>query len=107
MALANRTGRYVSLVKLDPDHFKQFNDPFGHRVGDILLREVAGVLKSRVRTGGLACRYGGEEFSLILAEVDTERTYKCIDNICESIKTAPFVRIWLSITVKEVLAPLV
>jgi diguanylate cyclase (GGDEF)-like protein len=107
VVLANRTGRNVSLVMLDLDHFKHFNDTFGHQVGDVLLREVAGVLTSRVRTGGLACRYRGEGFSLILAEVDTEGTYKCIENIRESIKTAPFVRIWLCITVKEILAPLV
>jgi diguanylate cyclase (GGDEF)-like protein len=83
---ANRTGRNVSLVMLDLDHFKHFNDTFGHQVGDILLKEVAGVIKSRVRAGDLACRYGGEEFSLILAEVDTEGTYKCVENIRESIK---------------------
>ena len=83
---ANRTGRIVSLVMLDLDHFKHFNDTFGHQVGDFLLKEVAGVIKTRVRAGDLACRYGGEEFSLILAEVDTEGTYKCVESIRESIK---------------------
>jgi diguanylate cyclase (GGDEF)-like protein/PAS domain S-box-containing protein len=83
---ASRTGRIVSLVMLDLDHFKHFNDTFGHQVGDFLLKEVAGVIKTRVRAGDLACRYGGEEFSLILAEVDAEGTYKCVENIRESIK---------------------
>src|ERR1700722_5632549 len=83
---ANRTGRIVSLVMLDLDHFKHFNDTFGHQVGDILLKEVAGVIKRRGRAGAFACRYGGEEFSLILAEVDTEGTYKCVESIRESIK---------------------
>ncbi len=83
---ANRTGRNVSMVMLDLDHFKRFNDTYGHQVGDILLREVAGVIKSRVRAGDLACRYGGEEFSLILAEVDTEGAYKCVESIREAIK---------------------
>ena len=83
---ANRTGRNVSLVMLDLDHFKHFNDTFGHQVGDILLREVAGVIKSRVRAGDLACRYGGEEFSLIVAEVDTEGTHRCVESIREAIK---------------------
>jgi diguanylate cyclase (GGDEF)-like protein/PAS domain S-box-containing protein len=83
---ANRTGRTVSLVMLDLDHFKHFNDTFGHQVGDILLKEVAGVIKGRVRAGDLACRYGGEEFSLIVAEVDTEGTHKCVESIRESIK---------------------
>jgi diguanylate cyclase (GGDEF)-like protein len=83
---ASRTGRTVSLVMLDLDHFKHFNDTFGHQVGDILLKEVAGVIKSRVRGGDLACRYGGEEFSLIIAEVDSEGTYKCVESIRELIK---------------------
>ena len=55
----NRTSRIVSLVMLDLDHFKHFNDTFGHQVGDILLKEIAGVIKSRARAGDLACRYGG------------------------------------------------
>ena len=83
---AQRTGRKLSLVMLDLDHFKHFNDTFGHQVGDILLKEVAGVIKSRVRGGDLACRFGGEEFSLIIAEIDTEGTYRCVEHIREAIK---------------------
>jgi diguanylate cyclase (GGDEF)-like protein/PAS domain S-box-containing protein len=83
---ASRTGRNVSLVMLDLDHFKHFNDTFGHQVGDILLKELAGAIKNMVRAGDLACRYGGEEFSLILAEVDTEGAYKCVESIREAVK---------------------
>jgi len=83
---ANRMDRTVSVVMLDLDHFKHFNDTFGHQVGDILLKEVAVVIKSRVRAGDLACRFGGEEFSLILAEVNAEGAYKCVESIRESIK---------------------
>jgi diguanylate cyclase (GGDEF)-like protein/PAS domain S-box-containing protein len=83
---ADRTGRKLSLVMLDLDHFKHFNDTFGHQVGDILLKEIAGVIKGMVRAGDIACRFGGEEFSLILAEVDTEGAYKCVDAIRDAIK---------------------
>ena len=83
---ANRASRNVSLVMLDLDHFKHFNDTFGHQVGDILLKEVAGVIKSRIRGGDLACRYGGEEFSLIIAEVGAEGTGKCVESIRDSVK---------------------
>lgn len=83
---AKRAGRNLSLVMLDLDHFKHFNDTFGHQVGDVLLKEVAGVIKSRVRAGDLACRYGGEEFSLIIAEVDTEGAQKCSESIREATK---------------------
>lgn len=83
---AGRTGRRVSLVMLDLDHFKHFNDTFGHQAGDILLKEVSSAIKTRVRAGDLACRYGGEEFSIILAEVDTEGAYTCTEAIREAIK---------------------
>lgn len=83
---ASRTGRNVSLVMLDLDHFKHFNDTFGHQVGDVLLKEVAGVVRSRVRAGDLACRFGGEEFALIIAEVDAEGAQRCMETIRESIK---------------------
>jgi diguanylate cyclase (GGDEF)-like protein len=83
---ANRAGRSLSVAMLDLDHFKHFNDTFGHQVGDVLLKEVAAVIKGRVRAGDLACRYGGEEFSLIVAEVDAEGTSKCVESIREAIK---------------------
>jgi diguanylate cyclase (GGDEF)-like protein len=83
---ANRTGRTLSLIMLDLDHFKHFNDTFGHQVGDILLKEVAGVIKARVRAGDLACRYGGEEFSLIIAEADVQGTRKCVEAIRDAVK---------------------
>lgn len=83
---AKRADRSLSVLMLDLDHFKHFNDTFGHQVGDILLKEVAEVIKNRVRAGDLACRYGGEEFSLILAEVDAEGAHKCAESIREAIK---------------------
>jgi diguanylate cyclase (GGDEF)-like protein len=83
---ANRTGRQVSLVMLDLDHFKHFNDTYGHQVGDFLLKEIAAVIRDRVRAGDVACRYGGEEFSLILAEVDIEGARKCMESIREAVR---------------------
>jgi diguanylate cyclase (GGDEF)-like protein len=71
---------------LDLDNFKHFNDTFGHQSGDLLLKEVAAVLGSRLRAGDLACRFGGEEFSLVLCEANLEGTLKCVANICEAVK---------------------
>jgi len=63
-------GRHpVGIIMLDLDHFKQFNDAFGHEAGDTLLREVGTVLQRSIRGEDIACRYGGEEFTLILPEV--------------------------------------
>ena len=56
----------LCLVMLDIDHFKKFNDNFGHLVGDEVIRRVANVLKKSVRGSDVAARYGGEEFTVLL-----------------------------------------
>ncbi|MDI6772395.1 MAG: diguanylate cyclase [bacterium] len=73
---AERSGRPLSVMMLDLDHFKQFNDTFGHSAGDALLRELGGMLRANLRAGDIACRFGGEEFVLILPEAapDCART---------------------------------
>ncbi len=63
---AAREGTSVSVIMLDLDHFKRFNDSFGHGAGDTLLRAIATVLQNGIRAEDIACRYGGEEFALIL-----------------------------------------
>jgi diguanylate cyclase (GGDEF)-like protein len=57
---------------LDIDHFKMFNDNYGHDAGDIALREAGALLKSVCRTSDIPCRYGGEEFVVILPQADIE-----------------------------------
>jgi diguanylate cyclase len=76
----------VSLIMLDVDHFKQFNDTHGHPAGDEVLRMVGRTLSRAVKSGDLACRYGGEEFAVILvntaahdAQVAAERIRKAIE----------------------------
>ncbi|QDZ28452.1 diguanylate cyclase [Noviherbaspirillum sp. UKPF54] len=66
MRNAQRNKSPVAIVMIDIDHFKRFNDTFGHAAGDMLLREVGGMLQRQMRGGDLACRYGGEEFTVIL-----------------------------------------
>jgi diguanylate cyclase (GGDEF)-like protein len=61
-------------MMLDLDRFKLFNDNFGHEAGDMLLRALADLLHRRVRGEDVACRYGGEEFALILPEATLEAT---------------------------------
>ena len=71
MALAQRHGQKVVLIYLDLDNFKNINDSLGHAVGDALLRAVAQRLSTSVRQSDTVCRQGGDEFVLLLAEVDT------------------------------------
>jgi len=62
----------LSLIMLDIDNFKAFNDTFGHAAGDAVLRDLGSVLQRFVRGGDIACRYGGEEFTVILPEASLE-----------------------------------
>jgi diguanylate cyclase (GGDEF)-like protein/putative nucleotidyltransferase with HDIG domain len=71
-ASAKRYGFRVSAVMVDVDRFKGINDRFGHSVGDQVLQHVAGVLKSLAREGDIVCRYGGEEFCVLLTHTDVE-----------------------------------
>jgi len=70
----SRAVRYnhgLALIMVDVDHFKSFNDAFGHPAGDSVLKIVAGILERHARTTDMAARYGGEEFAIILPETDT------------------------------------
>jgi diguanylate cyclase (GGDEF)-like protein len=68
MRRAQRYGRPIAAIMLDIDHFKRFNDSFGHEAGDLVLRELAGTLGRFARESDVACRYGGEEFLVLMPE---------------------------------------
>jgi diguanylate cyclase (GGDEF)-like protein len=78
---AERHDRPLVFMVLDVDHFKRFNDTYGHDAGDLLLREVGQLLRSSVRQSDVACRYGGEEFVLILPESPLEEARRRADQI--------------------------
>ncbi len=67
-----RNAAQLAIIMIDIDHFKQFNDNFGHDGGDAILRALGAFLKKHVRGSDIACRYGGEEFILILSPSTTE-----------------------------------
>ncbi|HEY6447761.1 MAG TPA: diguanylate cyclase [Acidobacteriaceae bacterium] len=68
---AARQGKQIAVMMLDIDHFKDFNDSFGHEAGDLVLRHVAEAMRVGIRGEDIACRYGGEEFVIILPEIST------------------------------------
>ena len=70
VAVSQRHKRPVSLIMLDIDHFKRINDAYGHPFGDLVLRRIANLLAGCLRQTEIACRYGGEEFGIILRETD-------------------------------------
>ena len=69
---AGRAGQSMGILMLDLDHFKRFNDTYGHDAGDAVLRETAAFLLKNVRAEDFVCRYGGEEFVVILPTADVE-----------------------------------
>jgi len=84
--LARRHGHHLSLILMDIDHFKRFNDTWGHQVGDLVLKEVSQIIKASCRGGDVVARYGGEEMVAILpmtsvedAEIVAERIRKQIE----------------------------
>ncbi len=66
MERTRRTGLSTSLIMMDIDHFKRVNDNFGHEAGNVVLKGIGAILKDNVRRLDLPCRYGGEEFAIIL-----------------------------------------
>jgi diguanylate cyclase (GGDEF)-like protein/PAS domain S-box-containing protein len=86
MGRAIRGNQPVTLVMLDIDHFKQFNDTFGHQAGDTLLRGLGDFLKQRTRGQDVACRYGGEEFAFILAGATLSAAQKRVELLREELK---------------------
>lgn len=78
-----------AIAMIDIDHFKRFNDDYGHRVGDITLQRVAEVLKSSIREEDRVYRFGGEEFLIIFADVDGETALKLAERARVSVERAP------------------
>ncbi len=82
----DRKHQPLGIIMLDVDHFKRFNDTFGHEAGDSVLKELGHFLQKYVRGSDIACRYGGEEFILILPEGSLEVTSKRAEQLREGIK---------------------
>jgi len=83
---AERSSHSVGMMMLDIDRFKDFNDTFGHEAGDVLLRDLGYLLKSNMRGEDVACRYGGEEFVLILPDASADATLRRGEQLREAVK---------------------
>jgi diguanylate cyclase (GGDEF)-like protein len=83
---AARHGLEVGVIMLDVDHFKTINDTFGHAYGDSLLKALANFLKNRLRGEDILCRYGGEEFIIILPETGLESALRLAEKLRTEIQ---------------------
>ncbi|MGC1376064.1 MAG: diguanylate cyclase [Anaerolineales bacterium] len=88
-ARAQRGNYAISFMLLDIDHFKIFNDLYGHATGDIVLKTLASRLNSRIRTADIPCRMGGEEFLLVLPGVAGEVAQVRAEYLRDQIQTMP------------------
>jgi len=82
---AQRHGRPIAAIMLDVDHFKRFNDSFGHEAGDLVLQELAGALRRSTRGSDVASRYGGEEFLVLLPECPFDTALRKAEQMREEV----------------------
>ena len=85
-----RYNNKLTLCLIDIDKFKNVNDTYGHKAGDIVLRTVAGKCISKIRSSDFFCRYGGEEFALILPESNLSAAITVAESLRESIERCSF-----------------
>lgn len=84
-----RYNRSFSLIMIDIDYFKKFNDTYGHQSGDAVLRQTAQVLKKNVRSTDVVCRYGGEEMAIVLTNTNIDEALITAQKICNAIAEQP------------------
>jgi diguanylate cyclase (GGDEF)-like protein len=82
---ATRHNRPIGVIMMDIDHFKDYNDQFGHTAGDVMLRKFGSFLHVHIRGEDIACRYGGEEFIAVLVEASLSDTLRRAHLLCEGI----------------------
>lgn len=87
---SKRYSNNFSLIIIDIDFFKKFNDTFGHQSGDAVLRQVAQTLKKNVRATDIVCRYGGEEMSIILPNTTKDEAFATAQKICNRVAERTF-----------------
>jgi diguanylate cyclase (GGDEF)-like protein len=90
IALVGREGRPTSLILLDLDDFKAYNDRFGHSAGDEVLRRVAAAIQGHLREHDVAARYGGDEFAVLLSGADADLARNLAEQIRSSIESGPW-----------------
>ncbi|MDQ2085025.1 diguanylate cyclase [Herbivorax sp. ANBcel31] len=84
--IAKKNNYPLSLAIFDIDHFKKFNDTYGHLFGDKVLKHIASLIKNSLRSGDLIARYGGEEFVIVLPKTDISRAVEKVENLRKKLE---------------------
>ena len=90
VALSKKSNKPISMIFVDIDYFKHYNDLNGHQMGDEVLRIIGEILKENLRENDIAARYGGEEFGIILPDTEEKEAVLIADNIRKIIETTKF-----------------
>lgn len=98
--LKSKIIKRMALLMLDVDHFKQFNDEFGHPEGDRMLTYLAQFIENQIGEKGIVFRYGGEEFSIIIPD----RDYHCVQSLTDKLRAAIEARKWTGPNAKTILS---
>lgn len=85
-----RNNKPVSMIFIDIDYFKQYNDTYGHQKGDYVLRKIGEIIKTNIRQEDIAARYGGEEFAVILPDTNEQQAIDIAEHIREKIEATYF-----------------
>lgn len=88
LALARRRGQSMALLLVDCDHFKEINDRYGHPTGDWALKVLAHILRGAVRRNDVVARWGGDEFVVLLREVDDAEVQRVMDRVLQVLEPA-------------------
>jgi len=87
----NRSGKMLSCLFFDIDHFKSVNDTHGHQNGDLVLRDVAALISSHMRLSDILVRYGGEEFAALLLDTGLAKGFEIAERIRQAVAARPIV----------------
>jgi diguanylate cyclase (GGDEF)-like protein/PAS domain S-box-containing protein len=106
LARATREDYSVCVIMIDLDHFKRVNDTYGHEAGDEILKTFAITLSEHCRRGDFACRYGGEEFVIVMPNISMEVAYERAENIRQSLNSlcVPYGDYSLTVTISTGIA---
>jgi diguanylate cyclase (GGDEF)-like protein len=87
IARASREGYSIGIMMIDLDHFKKVNDTYGHEAGDNVLKAIATTLSVETRRGDFACRYGGEEFVIVMPNMDSHVAYERAEKLRNTLNS--------------------
>jgi diguanylate cyclase (GGDEF)-like protein len=99
MERARRYGTSLAVIMLDIDHFKRLNDEFGHLLGDEVLRQVSSVFSQQLRKVDVVCRYGGEEFAVLLPQTSAEQAFSVAEKLRREVAGYRFAGVPRAVTI--------